>query len=84
MRQEFLFYFLFDCVWLIVCNFLSTSIIFPPCLFLSDNVVVRVDGICCLLRSTEPNRTAKRNQVNSTRNRRIELKAKYSWAVRKD
>ena len=44
--------------------------------------------VCCLLpvvinRSVEPN-TGKRNQVNSTRNRRIELKAKYSWAVRKD
>ena len=56
--------------------------------FLSDdvmsslNVVMRVDGICCLLQST--NRTGKRNQVNSTRNRCIELKAKYSWAVRKD
>ena len=50
--------------------------------FLSDDimssVVVRVDGICCLLsvaidRSVEPNR-----------NHRVELKAKYSRAVRKD
>ena len=44
--------------------------------------------VCCLLpvaidRSVKPS-TGKRNQVNSTRNRRIELKAKYSWAVRKD
>ena len=56
---------------------------------LSLNVVVRVDGICCLLsiaidRSVESNRSGKRNQVNSTRNRRVELKVKYSWAVRKD
>ena len=47
------------------------------------NVVVRVDGICCLLsvtidRSVEPNRTGKRNQVNSTRNRRVELKSRMS------
>ena len=40
----------------------------------SLNVFVRVDGICCLFRSTEPNRTGKRIQVNSTRNRRVELK----------
>ena len=42
------------------------------CFFLamtsSLNVFVRVDRICCLLRSTELNRTGKRNQVNSTRN----------------
>ena len=55
----------------------------------SLNVVVRVDGICCLLsvvidRSVEPNRAGRRNPVNSTRNRRVELKVKYSWAVRKD
>jgi len=35
-------------------------------------------------RSVEPNRTGKRNQVNSTRNRRVELEVKYPWAVRKD
>ena len=56
---------------------------------LSLNDVIRVDGIYCLLfvaidRSVEPNRTGKRNQVNSTSNRRVELKAKYSLAVRKD
>ena len=52
----------------------------------SLNVVVRVDGIWSVAidRSVEPNRTGKRNQVNSTRNRRVELKVKYSWAVRKD
>ena len=55
----------------------------------SLNVVVQVDGICCLLsvaidRSVEPNRTGKRNKVNSTRNRRVELKVKYSCAVRKN
>ena len=43
----------------------------------SLDVVVRVDGICCLLsvaidRSVEQNKTGKRNQVNSTRNRRVE------------
>ena len=55
----------------------------------SLNVVVQVDGICCLLsvvidQSVELIRTGKRNQVNSTRNCRVELKVKYSWAVRKD
>ena len=35
-------------------------------------------------RSVGLNRTGKRNQVISTRNCHVELKVKYSWAVRKD
>ena len=53
----------------------------------SLNVVVRVEWdllSVAIDRSVEPNRTGKRNQVNSTRNRPVELKVKYSWAVRKD
>ena len=49
----------------------------------SLNVVVRVDGILSVAidRPVEPNRTEKKNQVNSTRNS-VELKAKYPWDFR--
>ena len=71
-------------------NFLALYIfLFTMSLFCFDlNANVRAFFGCFRprhfpLRKSE-NPTGKRNQLNSTRNRLVELNAKYSWAVRKD